>query len=112
MLLILEDNLDKLTNLLDHFRERTHGKTILCVDSVKQGQYLVQKLLENEPFELWLDSELVRSTGLSFFNWLMEIKVKPAFVIITSFNPSASHELAKRCVMFEIAHRVWAGPFG
>lgn len=112
MLLILEDNLDKLTLLLSRFRQRTSGKTILCADSVTKGQSLALSLLDGIPFELWLDSELNGSFGIQFLYWLIELNMKPSFVLITTMGPNAKRMMVERCVKFDIPHDSWAGPFG
>lgn len=112
MLLILEDNPDKRSLLLDRYRRRTEGKTILCADSVKKGQLLVQKLLDGGAFELWLDNELVGSSGLDFLNWLIEYDCKPTYVLVTTFTPRVQNEMKAICVANNMPHSVWAGPFG
>lgn len=112
MLLILEDNLDKLGLLLSKFRDRIAGRTILCADSVTKGQYLVQRMLEGLDFELWLDGELVGSNGLTFLNWLLEFNCKPTFVLITAMGPTMQELLEATCASVSIPHHKWAGPFG
>jgi hypothetical protein len=112
MLLVLEDNPDKLSNLLLRYRDRYKENTLVICDTVPKAQAMIQKLVSEEPFELWLDEELRGGgSGHEFFKWLIEFQAKPSFLLITTLGLRAK-ELMENCARLNnVPYSVWAGPF-
>lgn len=80
---------------------------------VTKAQYAVQKLLtDGEPFELWLDNEVIGGSGIDFLNWLCECQYKPSYLLIITLGLRSKEEMVQKALLENIAHSVWAGPFG
>ncbi len=113
MILILEDNAGKLANLLTRYDQRIRGETVIIADTVTKAQYAVQKLLaDGEPYELWLDGEVIGGYGIQLFDWLCDNGYKPSYLLVISLGFRSKETIVAKALAENIPHAVWAGPFG
>lgn len=105
-LLILEDNFDKILNLLVRFREEIAGLTILIADSETKAQLLIEELIafEAETWTLWLDQELIPSggTGYSLLSWCITEYHTPDHVKIITHSLDYGKKMAQLCREYTI----------
>lgn len=111
MLLILEDNIDKLSLLCQRFRDRLTDQMVVVCNTVAKAQYMVQKLTPCE-IELWLDEDLgAGGSGFAFLTWLIEFQEKIDFLLIITLSMRSKDQIEALAKAAKIPYRVWAGPF-
>lgn len=112
MLLILEDNGDKVSNLLLRYPDKLTETSVIC-KTVKAAQYFLQKMENPEPFELWLDNDLgPGGNGIAFLSWCIESKYQISKLFMITLSISARHEIYKIADKANIPWTEWGGPFG
>lgn len=114
MILILEDNPEKIRNLLYKFgNEHLPGNRVVIVDSVADAK-AVCRLMPMEELNLWLDNEVKGSeTGTDFLQFILaERKHWLESVMLITLNRSAQSIMKALCEEHGVAHTIWAGPFG
>ena len=100
-LLIVEDNLDKILNLLAHYREEIAGLTILIADSETKARLLIEELIaaEAEEWTLWLDNDLIPGggSGYSLLSWCIAEFHTPDHVNVITHSLEYRKKMIQLC---------------
>lgn len=109
MILMLEDNLDKVQALMYTYRDVIGKVSIFITGYQSSAETWIRN--HTDRFVLFLDGELYpgAGTGLGFLVWLIEERKLHWLdeIVITTMSPSIKEEMIKLCIDHKIKYRVY-----
>lgn len=99
MILILEDNDDKIESIFQKYRSDIAGRQVLVCRTVEQAQQAMERL-DREMWMLFIDNDLgYGGTGMEFLDWLAELTPSTIIekIVITSLGLNIPKLMMSRC---------------